>query len=240
MAGFKAVTTVEVARDGDVDLDGAAQARSATGRRRADDHQPQHPGLFERPDRRDRRDGARGGRRSMYMRRREHQRDPRPRPARRPASTSCTSTCTRPSRRRTAAAGPGAGPVGVQRAPGAVPARRRRVVEATRRGARNAWAGRSTPERLAPRRDRPQHRQAPSAATSACSCAPTPISAANGGDGLREVSEDAVLNANYLRARLAERTTCRTTAICMHEVRLLRTPPEATARRQHARHRQAR
>ncbi len=49
-------------------------------------------------------------------RRREHERAPRRRASRSTwASTCCTSTCTRPSRLRTAAAGPGAGPVAVER-----------------------------------------------------------------------------------------------------------------------------
>ena len=45
---------------------------------------------------------------------------------------------------------------------------------------------------------------AASRATSACSCAPTPTSARSGATGCEDVSQVAVLNANYLKARLAE------------------------------------
>jgi glycine dehydrogenase subunit 2 len=40
----------------------------------------------------------------------------------------------------------------------------------------------------------------------------------HGADGLRQVAEDAVLNANYLRARLAETLTPSYPGPCMHEV----------------------
>ena len=41
---------------------------------------------------------------------------------------------------------------------------------------------------------------APSTARWACSCARSPIMLSHGADGLRQVAEDAVLNANYVRA----------------------------------------
>ena len=41
---------------------------------------------------------------------------------------------------------------------------------------------------------------------------------ANGGDGLREVSDDAVLAANYLRVRLADAYDLPYDRICKHEV----------------------
>ena len=40
----------------------------------------------------------------------------------------------------------------------------------------------------------------------------------HGADGLRQVAEDAVLNANYLRARLEEELSLSFPGICMHEV----------------------
>ncbi len=40
----------------------------------------------------------------------------------------------------------------------------------------------------------------------------------HGADGLRQVAEDAVLNANYLRVRLADRLSLAFPGICMHEV----------------------
>jgi glycine dehydrogenase subunit 2 len=40
----------------------------------------------------------------------------------------------------------------------------------------------------------------------------------HGSDGLRQVAEDAVLNANYLRARLADDLSLPFPGVCMHEV----------------------
>ena len=40
----------------------------------------------------------------------------------------------------------------------------------------------------------------------------------HGSDGLRQVAEDAVLNANYLRVRLQDAMTVSFPGICMHEV----------------------
>jgi glycine dehydrogenase subunit 2 len=40
----------------------------------------------------------------------------------------------------------------------------------------------------------------------------------HGADGLRQVAEDAVLNANYLRVRLADALSLAFPGICMHEV----------------------
>ena len=53
---------------------------------------------------------------------------------------------------------------------------------------------------------------AASRATSACSCAPTPTSARSAATACAEASETAVLNANYLRARLAEEGVARVPA----------------------------
>jgi glycine dehydrogenase subunit 2 len=46
----------------------------------------------------------------------------------------------------------------------------------------------------------------------------------NGGDGLREVSRHAVLNANYLRARLEDVVTAAYPGSCLHEVVFAGTP----------------
>ena len=61
-----------------------------------------------------------------------------------------------------------------------------------------------------------------SRATSASSSAPTPTSSASAADGLAEASETAVLNANYLKARLSggragERLPIAFDRHCMHE-----------------------
>ncbi len=59
----------------------------------------------------------------------------------------------------------------------------------------------------------------------------------HGADGLRQVAEDAVLNANYLRVRLADALSLSFPGICMHEV-LVRRPFPQGHRRHHARFRQ--
>ena len=72
--------------------------------------------------------------------------------------------------------------------------------------------------------DRPKSigRCAASRATSACSCAPTPTSARSAATACATSSETAVLNANYLRALLAEPEIAEYLPIafdriCMHE-----------------------
>ena len=45
----------------------------------------------------------------------------------------------------------------------------------------------------------------------------TYLHARSAATGLRHVAENAVLNANYLQARLKDDYTCRTTGSCMHE-----------------------
>ena len=111
------------------------------------------------------------------------------------ASTPCTSTCTRPSRRRTAAAGPGAGPVVLSRAlapfapvpfivagsDGGL-----RLVEQRRRGA--TPFGRMTAF----------HGQMGMFVRALA------YMLSHGADGMRQAAEDAVLNANYVRAALAD------------------------------------
>ena len=119
--------------------------------------------------------------------------------------------------------GPGSGPVGVGRRlepflPRPLPV----LVEGDPEEVRaNAWAGRSTPgARFALDHDRPQsigkvrsfmgnfgmHLRAYTYIRS------------NGGDGLRDVSDDAVLAANYLRVRLADAFDLPYDRVCKHEV----------------------
>ena len=58
----------------------------------------------------------------------------------------------------------------------------------------------------------------PSMAISACTSAPTPISACTAQDGLRQISEDAVLSANYLLAQLRDEYDLSPyDRTCMHE-----------------------
>ena len=104
--------------------------------------------------------------------------------------------------------GPGAGPIAVARAPGALPAR----------STRGGGAGRQLSPR-APRGATLVHRPrcAPSRAARASWCAPSPTSVAHGGPGLRQVSDDAVLAANYLRARVGEAYQLPFEGPCKHE-----------------------
>ncbi len=148
------------------------------------------------------------------------------RPGRPRASTCATSTCTRRSRRRTAAAGPG------------------RARSASRRTSR-----RSCRRRWSCRTGRPLTRstgsgRSPSAsswrsgATSACWCAAYAYIRTMGPDGLRSVSENAVLNANYVLRRL-EGDYDRSTAGAVHaRVRRVGAAAEASRRDRHG-HRQA-
>ena len=94
--------------------------------------------------------------------------------------------------------GPGAGPIAVsERIEPYLP--RPQVVRREARQRRRA----ALRPRLRPARSRSAGCAA-SRATSACSCAPTPTSSSLGGDGLKEASETAVLNANYLLARMKQ------------------------------------
>ncbi len=119
--------------------------------------------------------------------------------------------------------GPGAGPVGVGERlepflPGPLPILAEGDADGVRR---NAWGGRTTPgARFALEHDRPQsigkvrsfmgnfgmHLRAYTYIRS------------NGGDGLRAISDDAVLAANYLRVRLADAFDLPYDRVCKHEV----------------------
>jgi glycine dehydrogenase subunit 2 len=119
--------------------------------------------------------------------------------------------------------GPGAGPVGVsERLEPYLPAPMPVLVEGEPDDVRaNAWTGRSTPgARFALDDDRPK------SIGKVRSCygnfgmfvrAYTYIRS-NGGDGLRTISDDAVLAANYLRVRLADAYDLPYDRICKHEV----------------------
>ena len=104
--------------------------------------------------------------------------------------------------------GPGAGPGGRQRAAGAVPAgapgrprRGRRVPP----GATGRAADVHRPDACLPGERR------------ASSCARTPTSGPTAGAGLRRVSDDAVLAANYLRQRVGEAYELPFAGPCKHE-----------------------
>ncbi len=119
--------------------------------------------------------------------------------------------------------GPGAGPVGVsERLEPYLPSPMPVLVEGDPDAVRaNAWAGRSTVgARFALDADRPR------SIGKVRSCygnfgmfvrAYTYIRS-NGGDGLRTISDDAVLAANYLRVRLADAYDLPFDRVCKHEV----------------------
>jgi glycine dehydrogenase subunit 2 len=121
--------------------------------------------------------------------------------------------------------GPGAGPVGVsERLAPFLPSPMPLLVAGDPdQVMRNAWAGRGTPEArfaLEDPADRPTSIGRVRAYTGNFGMfvrAYTYIRS-NGGDGLREVSDDAVLAANYLRVRLADAYDLPYDRICKHEV----------------------
>ena len=115
--------------------------------------------------------------------------------------------------------GPGAGPVCREGEAGALPARA--VVEQTPfplvlRPRRTSGAYASPIAGHAGAQHRP-HRP-PSTATSACSCAPTPTSAPSAPRACAPISENAVINANYVQARLRDAYNLPYDRACMHEV----------------------
>jgi glycine dehydrogenase subunit 2 len=119
--------------------------------------------------------------------------------------------------------GPGAGPVGVsERLEPFLPAPMPVLADGDAATVRaNAWAGRSTPgARFALDADRPKSIGKVRSFTGNFGMfvrAYTYIRS-NGGDGLREVSDDAVLAANYLRVRLTDAYDLPYDRICKHEV----------------------
>jgi glycine dehydrogenase subunit 2 len=119
--------------------------------------------------------------------------------------------------------GPGAGPVGVgPRLEPFLPAPLAVLVDGDPAEVRrNAWAGRSTQgARWALEWDRPQSigKVRMHSGNFGMFVRAYTYIRSNGGPGLREVSEDAVLAANYLRTRLADRYDLPYDRICKHEV----------------------
>jgi glycine dehydrogenase subunit 2 len=119
--------------------------------------------------------------------------------------------------------GPGAGPVGVsERLEPFLPAPIPILADGDRAEVRaNAWAGRSTPgARFALEADRPQSigKVRSFHGNFGMFVRAYTYIRSNGGEGLREVSDDAVLAANYLRVRLADAYDLPYDRICKHEV----------------------
>jgi glycine dehydrogenase subunit 2 len=119
--------------------------------------------------------------------------------------------------------GPGAGPVGVSaRLEPFLPAPMPVLLEGDADAVRaNAWAGCSTPgARFGLDRDRPRSigRVRTAYGNFGMFVRAYTYIRSNGGAGLREVSDDAVLAANYLRVRLADAYDLPFDRICKHEV----------------------
>ena len=202
MCGYETVTIPSDER-GLVDLD-ALEGGARHGRRRVHAHEPQHARAVRRADPRDHRGGARG-RRVRLLRRREPQRDPRqgaPRRhgLRRAAHQPAQDVLHAPRRGR--------------------PGRRARVRCASR-------SRRSCPDRCPCVLDDGGFELAwPEQSIGRVRCfygnfgvlvrAYTYIRAL-GGEGLREVAEQAVLSANYLKERLEAAFDLPYDRTCMHE-----------------------
>ncbi len=119
--------------------------------------------------------------------------------------------------------GPGSGPVGVSERLAPYLPRPLPVLAAGDAATvlRNAWSGRSTPEaRFALDWDRPDSigKVRSMFGNFGMHLRAYAYIRANGGDGLREVSEDAVLAANYLRVRLTDAFDLPYDRLCKHEV----------------------
>ena len=119
--------------------------------------------------------------------------------------------------------GPGAGPVGVgKRLEPYLPVPRVVLADGDPQTVlRDAWAGRSTPEaRFALDWDRPRSigKVRSFWGNFGMFVRAYTYIRANGGDGLRQVSDDAVLAANYLRVRLTDAYELPYDRICKHEV----------------------
>ncbi len=207
MAGFTTVTDPVGGRRRRRPRRVPGGARPADGRR--DDHQPVDARAVRGADRRAARCGPRGRRPGLHGRR-QPQCDPRPVQAGRGrASTSCTSTSTRRSARRMAAA---------VRAPDRSASGRSSCRSCRRRGSSGPTTVASASSGPASARRRSAG-CARSSATPASSSGPTPTSGPTAASGLREVSDDAVLAANYLktRARRHVRRAVRRAGACKHE-----------------------
>jgi len=119
--------------------------------------------------------------------------------------------------------GPGAGPVGVSdRLEPYLPAPMPILADGDPAEVRaNAWAGRSTPgARFALDGDRPRSigKVRSFFGNFGMFVRAYTYMRSNGGDGLREISDNAVLAANYLRVRLADAYDLPYDRVCKHEV----------------------
>ena len=199
MAGYE-VVKVGTDDHGNVDLDDL-RAKADRGRRLPDADQPLDARAVRARDRGDRRGSSTASARRCTTTAPTSTRSWASAGPATWASTSCTSTCTSRSPSRTAAA---------VRAPARSPSRT--GSSRSCRGRRWCAAGRRRTDRRRTRVSTTSTTTGPSRsagcaasrATTACSCAPTPTSARSARPGLREVSEVAVLNANYLLARLRQ------------------------------------
>ncbi len=205
MAGFRTIT-IPSAPDGGVDLDAF---RAALGPQTAAIMitNPSTLGPVRAPDRRAARRDARG-RRARLHGRRQPQRDPRPLQAgrgrlRRHAHQHPQDVQHAARRRRTGRRA-GRGP------------RRPRSRSCPRRASCAPTTARTASRPPASGR-RPSAGCARSSAARASSCARTPTCARTASDGLAEVSDDAVLAANYLKARLGEAYDIPFDRACKHE-----------------------
>ena len=227
LLGYR-VVDVPARADGTVDPDGVKSA-ARPGRRRDHADQPQHLRPVRARRGGDRRRGARG--RRLFLLPTAPTSTPSSARCGRAisASTPCTSTCTRPSRRRMAAAARAPARWCSRQAlapfapvPFVVPTRTASRCVETRDGRRRQAF---RPHVRLPRPD--GHVRARAS-----------LHAGHGADGMRQASEDAVLNANYVRAGLRDLMSQPFgDQPCMHEVlfddRLLE-----GHRRHHARFRQ--
>ena len=189
MGGYE-VVKVGTDEHGGVDVEDL-RAKADERRRLPDAHQPEHARRVRPQHRGDRQDRPRR-RRDAVLRRREPQRGHGPHA---PGRHGLRHRALQPAQDVHAAARrrrPGAGPIAVSDR--IEPYLTKPQVVKRETTARSTWTttGRSRSAACAASR-----------ATTACSCAPTRTSCL-GSDGLQEASETAVLNANYLLAKLRE------------------------------------
>ncbi len=216
-------------------------ARQGRGRRRLPDaHQPEHARALRREHRRDRRDRARR-RGDPLLRRRQPQRDHGLHAARATwASTSSTSTSTSRSASRTAAAARGR-----DRSPSPTASRRScrsRASSATRPATRTTARARASTSTTIGQKSIGRLRGFQG--NFGVFVRSYAYISSLGGDGLHEASETAVLNANYLLAKLREGRAGKYLPLafdrtCMHEFVLSGAAAKRDLGVTHSRHRQA-
>ena len=228
MAGFRTIT-IPSAPDGGVDLDAF---RAALGPKTAAIMitNPSTLGLFERADRRAARGDPRGRRPRLHGRR-QPQRDPRPvPPGRGRLRRDALQRRTRRSARRTAAAA---------RARDRSASASRWCRSCRRRASLREADGTFRLERDGRAARRRSAGCARSSAARASSCARTPTSGPTAARACARSSDDAVLAANYLKARLARHVPRPVRPAVQARVRRLGRGHQAPDRRPHPRHRQA-